>query len=210
MILILLEKTAQSVTMGNKNVTIDKNEGRVDTITAGKEAANIKSLNIVGDVKVGEFKNNSKLDKKETIELAVKDLNLDANGKLHVAQEDTLKITGSNVNKLENLKEKSKEAIVLRDKSNLILDGANVNGADITGLASSTITTLGNTSFNGTIKNIRTINVKEGNLSLSADSKYVKAEKDTDKAEMKIDGNAKITVGTEENTAGVVYSKLLQ
>ena len=192
-----LGKDSQSVTMGNKNVTIDKNEGRVDTITAGKEAANIKSLNIVGDVKVG-----MQSEKKPTIELAVKDLNLDANGKLYVDKENTLKVTGSNINKLENLKTNSKEAIVLRESSKLILDGANVNGADITGLASSTITTLGNTSFNGTIKNVGIINVKEGNLLLSADSKYEKVSKVNNKAEMTIDGNVNLAVGAEKNKAG--------
>ncbi|MCF2624646.1 autotransporter domain-containing protein [Fusobacterium perfoetens] len=195
-----LGKDSQSVTMGNKNVDINKNDSVVAGITAGKEAANIKSLNIIGDVKIGEFKNDSKIDKQETIKLAVKDLNLDANGKLHIAQGDILEIIGSNVNKLENLEEKNKEAIVLRENSKLILNGANVNGAGITGVDSSaTIKTLGNTSFNGIIKNVGTINVDSGNLSLSADSKY---EKDTDKANMTINGNVNLAVGAEKNKDG--------
>ena len=196
-----LGKDSQSVTMGNKNISIDKNNGMVARITAGTEAAKITSLNIIGDVKVG-----MQSEKKPTIELAVKDLNLDANGKLYVDKDNTLKITGSNVNKLENLKEKSKEAIVLRENSKLILDGANVNGADITGASKSEITTSGNTSFNGTIKEVGKISVADkGNLSLSADSKYEKIQ-NTNKADskmaMNIEGNVNLAVGAEKNKAG--------
>ena len=192
-------KDSQSVTMGNSNIDIDKNNSGVDRINAGKEAVNIKSLNIIGDVRVAE---NTDTNKKE-IELAVKDLNLDANGKLYVDDGNTLKITGSNINKLENLKENNREAIVLRENSKLILDGANVNGANITGTPNSEITTSGNTSFNGIIKNIGKINVADkGNLSLSTDSKYEKGTKNNSKAEMIIAGNVNLAVGTEKNSNG--------
>ena len=140
-------KDKQSVTVGNANVKI--NDLTVAYITEGTNPASIKSLNIVGDVRVGVKKADVNPKPAQNIKLAVESLNLDANGKLHVMKGDTLSITGSTVNKVGD-KDK-REAIVLGENSKLMLDGVNFNGADITG-ESGTVFVKNKTRFDGNLK----------------------------------------------------------
>lgn len=180
--------TAETINKNAPSVTIGDNA----TIKGGKATANIENIKVIGKVDV-------KNDNSESVKLGTKTLLLDGNGKLNVVDGSTLEISESVLTKVKNEIDKNRDAIILNKDSKLTLNNTFINGADITGVSSSKIITSGNTSFNGTIKEVGKINVAEkGNLSLSADSKY----ESSNTATMTIDGNVNLAVGIEKNKDG--------
>ena len=175
-----INKNAPSVTIGNNT-----------TIKGGKATANIENIKVIGKVDI-------KNDNSESVKLGTKTLLLDGNGKLNVVDGSTLEISESVLTKLKNEIDKNRDAIILNKGSKLILNNTFINGADITGAGDSTITTTGDTTFNGTIKEVGAITVDKGNLSLSADSKY----ESSSRATMTINGNVNLAIGTEKNKDG--------
>ena len=183
--------TAETINKNAPSVTIGDNT----TIVGGTTTANIENIKVIGKVDV---KNN---DKTESVKLGTKALVLDGNGKLNVVKDSKLEISNSTVSKLQNGVTKDKEAIILGENSELALNKVIFNGRDITGATSSKITTSGDTSFNGTIKDVGTITVGEkSNLSLSTDSKYESTN--GTKGNVEINGNVNLAVGAEKNKDG--------
>ena len=174
-----------SVTVGDNTI-----------IKGGEKSLEAEVLKVIGKVNI----TNGEKDK---VGLSTKTLLFDGNGKLNIIDNSTLEISGSVLSKVKNEIDNNRDAIILNENSKLVLENTVVNGANITGASNSELTTSGNTSFNGIIKNIGKINVADkGNLSLSADSKYEKGTKNNSKAEMIIAGNVNLAVGTEKNSNG--------
>lgn len=127
-------KNTSSVTLGQKSGT---------NILGGNSPADIKSLNIVGRVRV----KNSVTTKANPV-LAVGNLNLDSNGKLDILSGNSLVIDGSHVIKNGT----DKESFILGKDSKLELKNAVINGADITGQGN--ISTQGNTTINANVTSL--------------------------------------------------------
>lgn len=183
--------TAETINKNAPSITIGDNT----TIVGGTTTANIENIKVIGKVDV-------KNDNSESVKLGTKALVLDGNGKLNAVKDSKLEISNSTVSKLQNGVTKDKEAIILGENSELALNNAIFNGGDITGATSSKITTSGDSSFNGTIKDVGTLTVGEkSNLSLSADSKYESTQTGT-KGNVAINGNVNLAVGAEKNSDG--------
>ena len=189
------ETTTDEINKNKNSITVGDNT----TIKGGEKSLEADVLKVIGEI-------NIKNGEKDKVVLATESLLLDGNGKLNVVDGSTLEISESVLTKVKNKIDKNRDAIILNKDSKLTLNNTFINGADITGVSSSKIITSGNTSFNGTIKEVGKISVADkGNLSLSADSKYEKIQ-NTNKADSKmamtIDGNVNLAVGIEKNKDG--------